>query len=34
MPLTADTLATGEEMLVVDPLGESGRFYRAVLLPD
>jgi hypothetical protein len=34
VPLTADTLATGEEMLVVDPLGESGRFYRAVLLAD
>lgn len=34
VPLTADTLATGEEMKVVDPLGGAGRFYRAVLLPD
>lgn len=34
VPLTNDTLATGEEMLVDDPIGESGRFYRAVLVSD
>lgn len=34
LPLTADSTATGDEMLVSDPLGEVQRYYRAVLLED
>lgn len=31
--LTNDSLATGSEITVIDPVGPAGRFYRAVLLP-
>lgn len=35
LPLTEDTIASGEEMLVSDPVGEGGRrYYRAVLLAE
>ncbi len=33
LPLTTDTIATGSELQALDPLGQKGRFYRAVLLP-
>ena len=32
--LTDDTIASGESMRVIDPLGDSRRYYRAVLLPE
>ncbi len=32
--LTDDSTASGESMRVIDPLGDSRRYYRAVLLPE